>query len=121
MNESIGNALKSDTLCDITTQGRLTGNPHKIEIAFHDIDGEVYISGMPGKRDWYANVVANPEMTFHLKQSIRLDIPADAVPILDPEDRRQLLTQIVMKWNRVDDLDSFVEGSPLIRVDLKLN
>ena len=118
MNQDVKNALKIDTLCDITTTGRKSGNPHKIEIAFHYIDGVVYISGLPGRRDWYANVVANPAFTFHLKQSIKADLPAKATPIIDEAARRALLTQIVVKWNRENEIENFVKDSPLIEVQL---
>ncbi len=63
MDSEIDHALKSDSLIDITTIGRKTGKPQKIEIVFHNFDGLLYISGRPGKRDWYANLVAKPWFT----------------------------------------------------------
>jgi hypothetical protein len=57
MDLKIGRALKTDSLIDITTVGRRTGKPHKIEIAFHNLDGTLYISGRPGRRDWYACIL----------------------------------------------------------------
>ena len=119
MDPELENALQTDRLIDITTTGRKSGNHHRIEIAFHYIDGEVYISGMPGKRDWYANLMANPNFTFHLKQSIRRDLPATAYPIVDEEARRGLLVPITTKWGRLNQLDAFVDRSPLVKVDLE--
>lgn len=119
MQTEVENALKTDRLIDITTIGKTTGKPHKIEIAFHNIDGVLYISGLPGKRDWYANLVAHPEFTFHLKQSVQADIPARATPITDPAARRELLTRIVAKWNRQAELENFVQHSPLVQVELE--
>ncbi len=72
MNEEIERALQTDSLVDITTTGKKTGKPHKIEIAFHYLDQDIYISGMPGRRDWYANLVANPEFTFTLSKAFKL-------------------------------------------------
>ena len=69
MAAPIEDALKRDSLIDITTVGRRTGTPKRIEIAFHNFDDVLYITGLPGKRDWYANLVAHPQFTFHLKQS----------------------------------------------------
>ena len=109
-------ALKNDTLIDITTTGRTSGRPHRIEIMFHRLDGETYISGLPGTRDWYANMVAQPAFTFHLKQSVQADLAATAVPITDPTERRKVLTPIVARWDRQTELDAFVAGSPLVRV-----
>lgn len=120
MNEAIQRALQNDSLIDITTTGRKTGQSHKIEIAFHYLDQKIYISGMPGKRDWYANLLANPEFTLHLKQSIQADIPARATPILDEDRRRKVLVNIVQKWGRQNELETFVENSPLVEVQLEV-
>jgi deazaflavin-dependent oxidoreductase (nitroreductase family) len=119
MDTEIERALTTDALIDMTTVGRKTGNPSKIEIAFHNFDGVLYISGMPGKRDWYANLVANPAFTFHLKQSTQADIPARALPITDEAERRRVLTRIVQKWNRQEQLEAFVQSSPLVEVRLE--
>ena len=43
MNKEIERALKNDQLIDITTIGRKTGNPHRIEIGFFYADGEFYL------------------------------------------------------------------------------
>lgn len=118
MNKEFYRDLQRDRVIDITTIGRKTGNPHRIEIAFHYIDKEIYISGMPGRRDWYANLVANPEFTFHLKQSVQADIPAMASPILAEVSRREILASIVQKWGRQNELESFVQSSPLVEVRL---
>ncbi len=116
MNPAIEYALEHDQLIDITTTGRKSGHPHRIEITFHYLDGVVYISGMPGKRDWYANAVENPAMIFHLKQSTQRDLPAKAIPVIDEDIRRQVLAKVVARWDRTDQLEAFVADSPLIEV-----
>jgi deazaflavin-dependent oxidoreductase (nitroreductase family) len=103
----------------MTTMGKKTGKPHTVEIAFHNFDGLLYISGMPGKRDWYANLVANPHFTFHLKQSMQADISARAIPITDEAERRRILARVVQKWNRQAQLEAFVQSSPLVKVQLE--
>jgi deazaflavin-dependent oxidoreductase (nitroreductase family) len=118
MDAEIERALTTDGLIDITTIGRKSGQPSRIEIAFHNFDGVLYISGRPGRRDWYANLVANPQFTFHLKQSTQADIPATATPITDEVTRRAALSKIVAKWNRQAELEAFVESSPLVEVKL---
>ena len=119
MDAEIERALTRDGLIDMTTTGRNTGNPHRIEIAFHNFDGVLYITGSPGKRDWYANLVANPQFTFHLKQSSQADLSARAIPITDETERRRVLTKVVQKWNRQDQLEAFVQSSPLVEVKLE--
>ena len=105
----------------MTTIGRKTGNPHKIEIAFHNFDGKLYISGMPGPRDWYAKLIANPHFTFHLNQSTQADLPARAIPITAEAERRRILAKVVQKWNKQDQLEAFVQSSPLIEIQLESN
>jgi deazaflavin-dependent oxidoreductase (nitroreductase family) len=119
MDSEIVRALETDSLIDITTVGKKTGKPHKLEIAFHNIDGVLYISGLPGRRDWYANLLAQPHFTFHLKQSTRADIPAQAIPITDEAARRRVLTNVVAKWGRQNELEAFVRSSPLVEVQLE--
>lgn len=116
MEPAVEHALMMDRLIDITTLGSKTGNPHRIEIAFHNFDGALYITGLPGKRDWYANMVAHPQFTFHLKQSVQADLAATATPITDEATRRAVLTKVVANWNRQNELEAFVQSSPLVEV-----
>lgn len=119
MDATIERALSSDSLIDITTTGRKTGTPHRIEIAFHNFDGALYITGLPGRRDWFANMEANPHFTFHLKQSMQADLPATAIPITNEAERRRILAKVVQKWNRKAQFEAFVQSSPLIEVRLE--
>lgn len=117
MSDDIRHALSRGGLVDITTKGRKTGKKRRLEIAFHDIDGRTYISGMPSprRRSWLANLDANPRFTFHLKGHIRADLPAKARIIEDVEERREVLPHVARAWRR-DDVDRMVEQSPLIEV-----
>jgi len=116
MDESTRQALTNDRTIDITTTGRQSGKPHRIEIVFSNLDGHIYITGTPGRRDWYANLVAHPAFTFHLKQSATADLPARATPITDAATRRRLFPPILERFNRTNDLDAWVAGSPLVEV-----
>jgi deazaflavin-dependent oxidoreductase (nitroreductase family) len=118
MDEQVKHALERDRTIDITTRGRKTGQPRRKEIWFHNIDGHLYITGTPGHRDWYANLLAHPEFTFYLKQSVRADLPARATPILDKARRRAIIAAIHQKLGGHRDLQAWVEGSPLVAVEL---
>jgi hypothetical protein len=120
MDEVVKQALERDRTIDITTTGRKTGQLRRTEIWFHNLDGELYITGTPGARDWYANMLTTPEMTFHLKESIQVDLPARATPVLDRIKRRDILTRICQKLGRDEsDLEARVAGSPLVQVELR--
>src|SRR5918995_586366 len=83
IDDRIRRALSRGHLIDITTTGKRTGLPRRVELVFHNIDGRIYISGLPGRRSWYANLVANPRFTFHLKRVVQADLPATARPITE--------------------------------------
>ena len=69
MDEAVERALADDLTVDITTTGRRSGQPRRLEIWLLGIDGRYFITGTPGRRDWLANLQADPELTVHLKQS----------------------------------------------------
>src|ERR1700694_2252927 len=76
LDQPIRDALARGGVIDITTIGRKTGQPHRIEIVFHNVGGRLYVSGMPGfKRSYMANLAADPHFTFHLKGAVRADLP----------------------------------------------
>jgi deazaflavin-dependent oxidoreductase (nitroreductase family) len=96
MNDEATAALARDRVIDITTVGRRTGRPRRIEIWYHRLDGRYYITGTPGRpRDWYANLVAHPGFTFHLKESATADLPATARPVTDPVEREKVLAGVL--------------------------
>jgi deazaflavin-dependent oxidoreductase (nitroreductase family) len=114
--EAVQAALATGGVIDITTHGRTSGEPRRIEIVFFNLGGLVVISGMPGKRGWYANLKADPHFTFHLKSGVQADLPARATLITDPDERRALLVPITRQWKREAQLDRFLADSPLVEV-----
>ena len=110
-------ALERGHTIDITTTGRRSGKPRRIEIVFHNIAGRIYISGIPRreKRDWLLNLEADSRLTFHLKGRTRADLAAVARVIDDETERRQVLPYIARAWRR-NDLEQMVRYSPLIEV-----
>lgn len=119
MDKAAERALARDRVIDITTIGRRTGLPRRIEIWFFNLDGRIYITGSPGRRSWYANLLANPEFTFHLKGSTKADLPARARQITSPEERRGVLTEIQPLAGTFRELEPWVDGSPLIEVSFE--
>jgi hypothetical protein len=85
---------------------------------FHSLDGQLYLTGTPGARDWHANLLAHPEFTFHLKGSVRADLRARATPIVDPARRRAILSGLLDRLGHATDLDAWVRESPLVEVEI---
>lgn len=118
MNADVQRALAQDETIDITTIGRKSQQPRRIEIWFRRVDGRTYITGTPGPRDWYANLQANPSFIFHLKETIQADLPARARFVDEPAERRRILSDPAMAWyhEQVKSIDDLVAGSPLVEV-----
>ncbi|GMQ85144.1 MAG: hypothetical protein BMS9Abin07_0709 [Acidimicrobiia bacterium] len=125
MDSAVAKALNEGGIADITTTGRNSGLPRRIEIGFHSFDGKHYITGRPGrKRDWLANMSANPEFTLHLKRGLQADVSTTAELLTDPEEREAALRLILESWdNSPEKIDHiigrWVAGAPLIRFEVK--
>ncbi|HET9222110.1 MAG TPA: nitroreductase/quinone reductase family protein [Roseiflexaceae bacterium] len=123
MDDNIKCALAGGLTCDITTTGRTSGQPRRIEIWYFVVGERVYLTGTPGRRDWYANLLAHPRLIFHVKQGAQADLPARAVPITDPAERRQIMGEVMRSnsWFRSQsfDLDAWVASSPLVEVQFE--
>jgi deazaflavin-dependent oxidoreductase (nitroreductase family) len=115
---AIRRVLRHGHTIDITTTGRVTGEPRRIEIVYFNVGGRLYICGIPNphhERAWLRNLRANPRFTFHLKALIQADLPAIAREITDPAERRPIIELVAKAWRRTD-IDAMVEHSPLVEV-----
>jgi deazaflavin-dependent oxidoreductase (nitroreductase family) len=117
-------STRAERTIDITTVGRRTGAPRRIEVWFHRVDGRWYLTGMPVPRGWYANVRANPRFVVHLKHGVTADLPATAAPV-DEETRRRVITAVLDLQNRADvaanlsqrqNFDDWFAHSPLVEI-----
>ena len=101
---------------DLTTTGRRSGRPSRIEIWWFRIDGRFVITGTPGPRDWFANVLAEPSVTIHVGGR---DLPATATPTTDQVFRRRVLTDPQTSWYRTQaQLDRLVAEAPMVEIEL---
>ena len=115
IDDRVRRALERGHRIDITTIGRKTGETRRIELVFHNIDGQIYISGRPGwPRSWIANLRANSSMTFHLKGAVAADLPASGRVITDRAERERVIATIAAGWGY--DPAIMVASSPLVEV-----
>jgi deazaflavin-dependent oxidoreductase (nitroreductase family) len=116
--------LADDPTVDITTIGRRSGEPRRIEIWMLDVDGRFFLTGIPGRRSWLANLIAHPALTVHLKRKALTDVPARATVVTDQatrrrvlEHRRPLLQRQAAEWApSQEDLDDLVARAPMVEV-----
>lgn len=127
MIEEIRKALKTDRTVDIITTGAKSGLPRRKEIWFWNVDGRIIICGTPDAgggngirkpRDWLANLKVNPHFKFCLKESIKQELAARAVEIVNGDDRRHLMSAPEMQWYRAqgNSVEDLVQGSPIVEV-----
>jgi deazaflavin-dependent oxidoreductase (nitroreductase family) len=122
MDTTVKEALDRGGIADITTTGRKTGLPRRVEIYFHQFDGDYYLTGRPGfKRDWEANIKANPEFTLHLKRGITADVPVVGEAGADSEEKAAIIYRALTEsWGGEPEkaranLDYYVNTAPFIR------
>ncbi len=118
MDPVVARELERGQVIDITTTGRRSGRPRRIEIVYHNVGGRIFISGIPRadrRRSWIANLEADPRLTVHLKGSVAADLPARARIVTDEAERRQILPSVARAWGRTD-VEEMVRHSPLIEV-----
>jgi deazaflavin-dependent oxidoreductase (nitroreductase family) len=116
LSPEVKRALDRDKVIDITTTGARSGRARTTEIWFYRLGDRIYITGSPGRRDWYANLLAHPAFIFRLKQSLQADLPAHAIPITAPTERRRVMSQIMGPDYDREKLEAHVEGSRLVEV-----
>ena len=106
---------------DITTTGRRSGRPRRVEVSPQRLGDRLFITGLPTgpPRQWYENLRASPQFTLHLPHG---DVAARARVIEDAAERRELLPPIVEHLMRTrgsrHDVEAWVARSPLVEVEL---
>jgi|SRR5918996_3094950 deazaflavin-dependent oxidoreductase (nitroreductase family) len=108
--------LASRRTIDLTTFGRRSGLARRIEIWWFHVDGRFVVTGTPGRRDWLANVIANPSVIVHVDG---MNIEARARVVSDADFRRRVFTQPDTRWYSTQaQLDRLVATAPMIVLDL---
>ena len=100
----------------LTTFGRRSGKPHRIEIWFAVEDGRVYLlSGGRDRSDWVRNLQSDPRVTIEFGGETH----SGTARILDagtPEDQRAR-ELLVAKYRQGDDLDEWGRTSLPIMIE----
>lgn len=96
----------SEPYAYLTTVGRRTGRPHRIEIWFAAQDGRVYLlAGGRERADWVRNLQANPRVTVELGNETHTGVASVPQPgTVEDQRARELL---VGKYRQGDDLDEW--------------
>ncbi len=103
---------------DLTTFGRRSGEPRRIEIWWFRVNDSFIVTGTPGRRDWLANVKANPNIVIHVDGR---DIETTARVIEDRQQRLEVFNQPETRWySSQAQLDQLIDEAPMIEVHLPI-
>lgn len=107
-------ALRSTMTIDLTTIGRISGEPRTVEIWWFHVEGRFIITGTPGPRDWLANVRHNPAVVITAPLG---DFAGTAVEIDDEGFRRAVFTHPDIGWYKSQaELAALIATAPMIEV-----
>ena len=116
---SVRSELATEPYCYLTTRGRVTGRPHRIEIWFAlDADTLYLLSGGRERSDWVKNVRKTPEVTVELGGQVFAG-RARIVTDLDEDERARTLVHDKYAGSYGGDLSRWRRTALPVAVDLE--
>jgi deazaflavin-dependent oxidoreductase (nitroreductase family) len=112
--------LAAEQYCYLTTRGRVTGRPHRIEIWFALDGSTLYLLSGGGERsDWVKNLRATPEVTVEIGSET---LDGRARVVLDAAEEELARTLLPAKYQPGygGDLSDWRESALPVAVDLEL-
>jgi deazaflavin-dependent oxidoreductase (nitroreductase family) len=110
-------ALAATEFCYLTTRGRRTGAPHRIEIWFVGHEGGAYLLSDSDRADWYRNLIAEPAVTLEIADESRT---TTAAPV-DPDDPTNASVRPAMtakyQAGHAEDLERWSRTAFLVRIE----
>ena len=111
--------LKDEDFAYLTTTGRKSGRPHRIEIWFAIDDGKLYLlSGGADKADWVRNIRKNGAVRVQVGSRSTLARSRIARAGKEDSRARELLDQKYMGWKPGKRLSSWARGATPVVIDL---
>jgi len=110
-------ALAATEFCYLTTRGRRTGSPHRIEIWFVAYANGAYLLSDSDRADWYRNLLADPSVALEIGGQTRTTTAAP-VPADDPANAA-VRPAMAAKYQTGDteDLDRWSRTAWLVRIE----
>lgn len=111
-------AVATDDYCYLTTTGRHTGQPHRIEIWYAATGNTIYLLAGGGRTsDWVRNLIVEPAVGVEIGSNER----AGVARILEPgEEAEQARTLLFDKYSARDngDLTDWRQRALPVAIDL---
>lgn len=113
---TLSDELEAHEYAYVTTSGRVTGRPHRIEIWFVVVDGSVWVNSGGGHRaDWVKNITRDPSITLEIGDQ---SWPARATPRteLSEHPARERLARRYQRWRPGEPLSDWARDSLLVEI-----
>lgn len=110
--------VSTEAFCYLTTRGRVTGEPHEIEIWFAVRDPTVYLLAGGGRTaDWVKNILAAPEVKVRVGS---LEMNGHGRLVEDADEEAWARSALLDKYNPTyaGDLTGWSQSALPIAVDL---
>lgn len=111
--------LSREDFAYLTTTGRKTGKPHRIEIWFAIDDGRVFLlSGGGDSADWVRNIRRNGDVRIQVGTQSTPARARIARPGAEDQRARELLDGKYMGWKQGKRLSSWARASTPVVIEL---
>ncbi len=105
--------------CYLTTKGRISGKPHRIEIWFGVSGGSLYLlSGGSYRSDWVRNLIAEPAVSVRLGKQTISGMARVVKSKKEGALARRLLAAKYHRWHEGKPLNQWARESLPIALDL---
>ena len=112
----LNEALENHEYAYLTTLGRTTGRPHRIEIWFVVLDGSAWVNSRGRDRsDWVRNLSADPNLLIEIGRD-SWSASATLHHELGPHRARERLAARYQDWKAGDPLSEWATESLLIEI-----
>ena len=113
----VADGLPLTGTCELTTLGRRSGRPRRVEIWYVVVDGQIVVTGTPGARHWLANLRHHSDAVLHLRDPQR-DLAVRATEVVDGAARRRVAEEAwrLQPWyaEQPYPLEQWVADSPMV-------
>jgi deazaflavin-dependent oxidoreductase (nitroreductase family) len=117
-NEVLKN-LAAEDFCYLTTTGRVTGNPHEIEIWFGAGENSIYLlSGGGHNSDWVKNLITNPAITVRIAKTVFAGTARLVIDLEEETTARYMLAEKYQEWEEERTLSEWARTALVVGIDL---
>jgi deazaflavin-dependent oxidoreductase (nitroreductase family) len=111
--------LAEEEYCYLTTMGRVTGNPHEIEIWFGTRERSIYLlSGGGRSSDWVKNLHKFPEVTVRIAKTVFSGTARLATDLEEEMAARYMLAEKYQEWEEGRVLSEWARTALVVGIDL---